>query len=46
MFDGDNDGSSGMLPWFCVFDGLQRNTESVKMKEKKMKIKIRDIGDE
>jgi len=50
MFDGDNDGSSGMLPWVCVFGGLQRNIESVKMKEKKMKIKIkikvRDVGDE
>jgi hypothetical protein len=46
MFDGDNDGSSGMLPWVCVFYGLQRNIESVKMKEKKMKIKVRDVGDE
>ena len=46
MFDGDNDGSSGMLPWVCVFGGLQRKTESVKMIEKKMKIKVRDVGDE
>jgi len=41
MFDGDNDGSSGMLPWVCVFCGLQRMIESVKMKEKKMKLKLR-----
>ena len=45
MFDGDNDGSSGMLPQVCVFGGLQRKIESVKMKEKKMKIKVRDVED-
>jgi hypothetical protein len=37
MFDGDNDWSSGMLPWVFVFSGLQRKIESVKMKEKKMR---------
>jgi hypothetical protein len=26
-----------MLPWVCVFGGLQRKIETVKMKEKKMK---------
>jgi hypothetical protein len=46
MFDDDNDGSGGMLPWVCVFGGLQRKIESVKMKEKKMKKKIRDVEDE
>ena len=46
MFDGDNDGSSEMLLWICVFGGLQRKIESVKMKEKKMKIKVRDVEDE
>jgi hypothetical protein len=30
-----------MLPWVCVFCGLQRMIESVKMKEKKMKLKLR-----
>ena len=45
MFDGDNDGSSGMLPWVYVFGGLQRKIESVKMKKKKMKIKVRDVED-
>ena len=30
-----------MLPWVCVFGGLQRKIESVKMKEKKMKLKLR-----
>jgi hypothetical protein len=39
MFDGDDDRSSTMLPWVCVFGGLQRNIETVKMKEKKMKKK-------
>jgi hypothetical protein len=39
MFDGDNDGSGAKLPWVCVFDGLQRKIETVKMKEKKMKKK-------
>ena len=40
MFDGDNDGSGAMLPWVCVFGGLQRKIETVyKMKEKKMKKK-------
>ena len=39
MFDGDDDGSGAMLPWVCVFVGLQRNIETVKMKEKKMKKK-------
>jgi hypothetical protein len=29
------------LPWVCVFGGLQRKIESVKMK-----IKVRDVGDE
>ena len=28
-----------MLPWVCVFGGLQRKIETVKMKEKKMKEK-------
>jgi len=28
-----------MLPWVCVFGGLQRKIESVKMK-----IKVRDVG--
>jgi hypothetical protein len=28
-----------MLPWVCVFGGLQRKIETVKMKEKKMKKK-------
>ena len=38
MLDGDNDGSGAMLPWVCVFGGLQRKIETVyKMKEKKMK---------
>jgi hypothetical protein len=37
MFDGDNDGSGAMLPWVCVFVGLQRKIETFKMKEKKMK---------
>ena len=46
MFDDDNDGSGGMLPWVCVFGDLQRKIESVKMKEKKMKKKIRDVEDE
>jgi hypothetical protein len=46
MFGGGDDRSSGMLLWVCVFDGLQRNIESVKMKEKKIKIKVRDVGDE
>jgi hypothetical protein len=35
MFDGDNDGYSGMLPWVCIFGGLRRKIESV-----------RDVGDE
>jgi hypothetical protein len=39
MFEGDDDGSGAMLPWVCVFVGLQRNIETVKMKEKKMKKK-------
>jgi hypothetical protein len=39
MFDGDYDGSGAMLSWVCVFGGLQRNIETVKMKEKKMKKK-------
>jgi hypothetical protein len=39
MFDGDNDGSGSMLPWVCVFCGLQRKIETVQMKEKKMKKK-------
>ena len=39
MFDGDDDGSGAMLPWVYVFVGLQRNIETVKMKEKKMKKK-------
>jgi hypothetical protein len=26
-----------MLPWVCVFGGLQRKIETFKMKEKKMK---------
>jgi hypothetical protein len=38
-FDGDNDGSGAMLPWICVFGGLQRKIETVKMKKKKMKKK-------
>ena len=46
MFEGDDDGSGTMLPWVCVFGGLQRKIESVKMKEKKMKKKIRDVEDE
>jgi len=46
MFYGDNDGSSGMLPWVCIFGGLQRKIEFVEMKEKKMKIKVRDVRDE
>jgi len=37
MFDGDNDGSGVMLPWVCVFGGLQRKIETDKMNEKKMK---------
>jgi len=36
MFDGDNDRSGAKLPWVCVFGGLQRKIETVKMKEKKM----------
>jgi hypothetical protein len=28
-----------MLPWVCVFGGLQRKIKTVKMKEKKMKEK-------
>jgi hypothetical protein len=28
-----------MLPWICVFGGLQKKIETVKMKEKKMKKK-------
>jgi hypothetical protein len=39
MFNGDDDGSSAMLPWVSVFVGLKRNIETVKMKEKKMKKK-------
>jgi len=39
MFDGDDDESGAMLPWVSVFVGLQRNIETVKMKEKKMKKK-------
>ena len=46
MFDGDNDGSSRVLPWVCVFGGLQRKIESVEMKEKKINIKVRDVRDE
>jgi hypothetical protein len=39
MFDGDNDGFGSMLPWVCVFDGLQRKIKTIQMKEKKMKKK-------
>ena len=39
MFDGEIDGSGAMLPWVSVFVGLQKNIETVKMKEKKMKKK-------
>jgi hypothetical protein len=39
MFDGDNDGSGSMLPWVCVFGGLQRKIKTIQMKEKKMKKK-------
>jgi hypothetical protein len=39
MFYGDNDESGSMLPWVCVFGGLQRKIETVQMKEKKMKKK-------
>jgi len=39
MFDGEIDGSGAMLSWVSVFVGLQRNIETVKMKEKKMKKK-------
>jgi len=46
MFDGDNDGYGAMLPWVCVFGGLQRKIETVKMKQKKMKKKISDAEDE
>jgi hypothetical protein len=46
MFYGDNDGSSEMLLWVCVFCGLQRKIEFVQMKEKKMKRKVRDVRDE
>jgi hypothetical protein len=46
MFDGDDDGSGAMLPWVSVFVGLQRNIETVKMKEKKMKKKNRAAEDE
>ena len=40
MFGGDNDGS-----WAFFFYGLQRKIESAEMKEKKMKIKVRDVRD-
>jgi hypothetical protein len=33
MFDGENDGSGTKLPWVCVFGGLQRKIEIVKMKD-------------
>jgi len=46
MFDGDDDGSGAMLPWVSVFVGLQRNIETIKMKEKKMKKKNRVVEDE
>jgi hypothetical protein len=39
MFEGDDDGSGTMLPWVCVSGGLQRNIETIKMKEKEMKKK-------
>jgi hypothetical protein len=44
MFDGDNDGYSGMLPWVCVFGGLQRLNllGMLEMNEKKMKRNVRD----
>ena len=44
MFDGDNYGSSEMLRWVGVFGGLQKKIKFIEMKEKKMKIKVRDEG--
>jgi hypothetical protein len=35
-----------VLPYVCVFGVLQSNIESVEMKEKKIKIKVRDVRDE
>jgi len=46
MFDGEIDGSGVMLSWVSVFVGLQRNIETVKMKEKKMKKKNKVAEDE